>query len=842
MKKSGIALILGLFLILLCGLIGFILLKNNKIVLQEEENIDSLKKYGVVSNTSISGDNLLPYRVNGDYYIVDFDNKCGVVNSNNDVLIPFEYSNCNFVNDLFIGEKDNNTFVLNMKNDVLFETDKNLNYVNDVYTNEFYYFISKNGKTDIYDSSFKLLKTINEMGYIDFFDKYIIANEYIYQFDTQDKIKFDIFYYCGDYFVFETSNKKGVEVYNAKTKELVHYDQKEQNEYSITFIDKDSKLIIDYEGNVLDDGNKQKILDKYYLDYSSCQSGFSLLDLKDNKLTDKCYSSYFYEYLEYGALLLHSYEAGNYDLVTPSGKIVSLEIEDVMVSGKHISATDMETQENYFYDLEGNKVEEVCTFGVSTIANNRYTCYTAIAQYIVDDKRNIINGPYESLFCNENGVCVFQTYEAKYGVLLNDEVIVEPSFITGVIDEDIVVLSDRNTNYVLKFNKSEKLLNKENLVFEDDEESFGEIVVEDIISEYSLEDIEDDIKANEELFKKYAFTVLNNSGITNYKKEVLSMFNVIVDQKSILDEEYFFDGLRQLSIKEVDELASEQYAGIYQNADKSIEIKVPTHSVLVHELMHFFDYNVSNNYGGNIYVCGDEYYSIYDVREFDLQKQSKCEVYYYGDINSFIKEAGAEVHSYRYAGGMMDSYTDATVIYHALAYLYGEEFMESVFFDKEGDYKLFKKITNYISPEEYIEFMNAAHSFVDLHSEYDKNDSKIVAETLITLYEKTIGGNWYEDEEFLFTINFIVNIYNIDDYDIDFNYLINYSDLLEQVLTEYRGEYSERVTISGIVLKDEKTYLNIPVWHNNKAGFLKIVYDFENKKITEFIGFYPEKI
>ena len=290
-------------------------------------------------------------------------------------------------------------------------------------------------------------------------------------------------------------------------------------------------------------------------------------------------------------------------------------------------------------------------------------------------------------------------------------------------------------------------------------------------------------------------------------------------------------------MKKVDEMWNINYSGVYVDENKSIEFIANDYSLITHELMHFFDYNINKH--NLVYLCDGEYRSLDDISKISLFEQRKCEIFNRGLQNDFIVEAGAEVNSFRYTGAVLDSYPDSTVIYHALVYLYGEEFMESVYFSRDGDYQLLKKITNYISYDEYMEFMDAAVRTSDADAiEYDINNTKIIAETLIKLYEKTNGSKWYEDKEFVFIISFLVNGYDMNIYDFETEYLYNRDTILGDILKEYFGKYSVRSAVSGIVMSDGKIYLNIPTWNNGKVGIVKLIYDFETEKVLELIGFY----
>ena len=164
----------------------------------------------------------------------------------------------------------------------------------------------------------------------------------------------------------------------------------------MTFTNENQKLIIDYDGNVVEDGDKQKVLEKYYLDYSVCKDGFALFDLAKNKLSNTCYSTYYKEMFEYGALFLYSYDNQVYDLVTPNGEIVSFESDEAYVNGTSFRVWNQEKIKYEYYDLNGNKVEEVCSEGLDYIKKDRYICYTSVSSYIVDEKRNDIYGQRSS--------------------------------------------------------------------------------------------------------------------------------------------------------------------------------------------------------------------------------------------------------------------------------------------------------------------------------------------------------------------------------------------------------------------------------------------------------------
>ena len=52
-----------------------------------------------------------------------------------------------------------------------------------------------------------------------------------------------------------------------------------------------------------------------------------------------------------------------------------------------------------------------------------------------------------------------------------------------------------------------------------------------VLDDFTLHDILNKIKDNEELFKKYAYIVENNNNLLEYKKQVMDMFDLIISNK-----------------------------------------------------------------------------------------------------------------------------------------------------------------------------------------------------------------------------------------------------------------------------------------------------------------------
>ena len=841
MNKSKIILICFFVFLLLCVvLVGLYLKFGNKYKEKEFLNNSVNLKYGLISKDTIEGYELNYEGVYNNHYIVKRENYYGVVNNKNEILIPFEYDSCSFFDDIVIAEKKDRRYALSLDNKVLFETDKRINGIQDEIDGTLYFVVYSVGKSAIYDKKFNLLIEVNELAQFSIFDKYLLGNDNVYKLDSDEVIEISSVFFVGDYLIIDYSKKNGYAVYSAKTKETIEYKKMSNNSYSYSFINDSDTFIIDYEGNGFEKGDRKKLLDKYYLDYSVCNDGFAVTDEEGKKIFDNCFMSYDINLVKKGALLLVSSE-DLYEYITPSGKKMTFKDSEMYVSGEYLNVVSLNVvslngTDSKLYDIEGNSVSNLCNNSLYYVTDDMYLCSTFVSQFILNNKLEVVSGPYENIDCNENKVCLVKNTDKKYGVLFNNEYIVEPNFFEGKIQNDIVILSSNDKNEILYFGKAKELIAKEDLKF-NNEIKYKEIDVDNVIKEYSLEEIEDIIKDNEDLFKKYASVIINNSRVDGYKEEILSMFNVIADRKD-LNEEYFLTELSKLHIEKVNDLG-EGVAGDY--SDNRIRIKEDTFDVFSHELMHFFDYNVTNLMDKDIYVCNGEYYSKFDVLDFSLEEQNNCKLFYSNYVNNFILEAGAEVQSFRYSNALIGSYVDGTVIYHALAYLYGDEFMESVFFDKDGDFKLFEKLTKYITPEEYVSFIEAAQHYTNVYGSYDSKVSVVIADTLIKLYEKTKGGNWYEDNEFVFTLSFIISSYDKGIYNFDAELVPDRMSLLTKIINTYDSKYSERVSISGIAMIDGKTYLSIPVWTNNTPGYLKLIYDFENEKIIEKIGFSPEE-
>lgn len=201
----------------------------------------------------------------------------------------------------------------------------------------------------------------------------------------------------------------------------------------------------------------------------------------------------------------------------------------------------------------------------------------------------------------------------KYGLLYNDKVVVSPTYEEIYFWNNAILAEDAfKLDYFLL--GSEKFLSEDNLYQAIDE--YKNINIDQIITEYNLKNIEKIIKENNDFFQKYAYVVLNNDSLTNFKKYVLTGFIEIAQNKEYLNEDYFLYSLKKLYIREKENL---EFSGLY-DFNVGINISGISPRNIFHEFTHFTDDRLNrNNFSSiTIYKYNNKYLS---KNEYELLSQ-----------------------------------------------------------------------------------------------------------------------------------------------------------------------------------------------------------------------------
>ncbi|MCR5803226.1 MAG: hypothetical protein K6G47_03100 [Clostridia bacterium] len=267
---------------------------------------------------------------------------------------------------------------------------------------------------------------------------------------------------------------------------------------------------------------------------------------------------------------------------------------------------------------------------------------------------------------------------------------------------------------------------------------------------------EEDLRGKYDLFLKFDDVVTKNPELGDFRGFVYVLFPLIADHLEAENEEYFFDKLQRLTIKE--ETGSTQYVPETNTliVGKSVVMigNEKTRALnIVHTLMHFVDYSID---GDTSIACLMEDGSIRDMSE--VAESEKGQIV--KELNNPIFfEGGAvlnECKYYSYATSAFAKYSE-TVFMTGFEYIFGSEKLDEVFFDHNTSYKLTQVLSeNGFTNEEIVRFFNGSEAFVSMSDpEYAAEDMMSPQEALIRLYENNRDTDYKEDKIFMDIISLV---------------------------------------------------------------------------------------
>ena len=349
-----------------------------------------------------------------------------------------------------------------------------------------------------------------------------------------------------------------------------------------------------------------------------------------------------------------------------------------------------------------------------------------------------------------------------------------------------------------------------------------------------------------ELFKKYSEVIENNDKITDYKKYVYNLFQVVMSEgfQRHFKEEYFFNKLTDLTIKVDDSLEDNWANGLYYADTTLVAIPKGNYIVLYHELMHFMDDAINTGFGYNLWKCDNKILSNDEKNQLSDEKQDLCEYIIPDDI-TFIMEAGAELYSTKYFKKGVVAYFDVTTYYTALEYILGSEKVDDFFFGGDGIFMKFM-IDNGYTMEEYQDIIDdlAYYAVPAYNSTVVSTEGKAV-DLLIDLYKKyKTGKDWKQDEVFTYMLRMFLDMGNDSKYknskyksDLDKIVYKSFDDFLEREDTMLKQIPSNiefnNTPIPPYIINNE-LYLGSRIKIDGKKAdntFGYIKYDFDTKKI-----------
>lgn len=830
MRKKRIKKLIGV-IILVLGIGLGIYLGLNKFYFKKEK-VETLEKekLAIVKNNSFSDYTYIDSFRN--YFIVNKNGLVGIIDNKGNVKVDFIYANDSFVipgkDALIIGSLPK-YYLYNQDLKLVATFDDTINLINDPVTKKDYYYTNDT----LYDLDQNIvLKNIND--YIDsgtWLEKignYVFIDSTIINLETKEK-------YIIDYFIKKDNYIYGI---NEEENKIYYMEYNEDlNTYEIEtkvtngFILKDKANNTYFftlnHGLIKKESNRE--VNDYKFSYETCSYGFKVYN--QNKLiTDECYDDYYFN----NDSKIISLVKDEFYYILNKDKIIKDEEEAIGV-GNYLKYYNYETDSLIIKNLNGNIVDNNCSVNLDYRDAKTYVCENLDYSFLVDDKLKPISEYYDMLECISNtSYCIFKK-DDKYGLLDDNKVLLEASY----------QMLEHKDNYIIaSFLWGFDVYNLEKTSFDQEKldviipNPYNNLNVLDIINKYNLNYMENLIKDNEELFKKYAYIVDNNANLGQYKNKVMNLFYEVVQNKDLMNEEIFLASLKKLKIEKKDVLGENNPDGLYYDNYKRIELRVDNDLVIYHELNHFLDYSL-NKINNEVYKCNDKYISYQEYQNLKKEEKNNCKFVFNNDVN-FLVEGGAEYYAGFYFNQFaVHTYHLQTSLIGALSYIYGFDYIKDIYLDsKEGIVKLFNLFIDAgVSENDINHFLDYSSSF---HL-YKEKDCLFITDTLIKLYESVFKKDWTEDLEFREIISMILGYIKIDksytnNYDeylkvIDINFMDKYINKYKKIVPDIANNIT---FFPGFYYKtNDASYLILSFYDNHDVAYEILKFDFEKEIILE---------
>ena len=360
---------------------------------------------------------------------------------------------------------------------------------------------------------------------------------------------------------------------------------------------------------------------------------------------------------------------------------------------------------------------------------------------------------------------------------------------------------------------------------------------------------EEDLRGEYEYFIEFAECVDGNPALYDYEGYVYQLFPMVADQIEDEDKEYFLSQLSNLVIEEGDpgETASAYYA-IANNyvliGGWNFNMVEEVASLTVyHELVHFVD-GAIDGVPSNVAVMNDGSIKI----TAELTEDEKADVKQYVEASCFV-EGGAEHYAAKYyaSSGINLAYGNPTMFIIGLEYILGTEKVDSLFFNSNTTYEVFKLFEEYgFTDDEIIKLINGLNQQLDGYNlNYNSSDMMNPQEALIRLYGEEIGTDYKEDLIFCEILARMADgehFTNIAPYPCAFSreMIDSWKEIVAEEYGVEAGDISAMNYPDPIIIDGEVVFNTIyTVFYRNdfgrtEGGLFKFKYDFEKKELIEY--------
>ena len=808
-KKKIIVIILVIILGISIGTTTYLLLPKKSNLKEPVLNIN---------NTIII--NSLDVEVGNDFYIVKNDNGFTTYDLSQNKLYTYEdkYTGYSIYNNYIIITNEDKTLVID-KNGKEIITGK---YLTSLYNNTKYLIIDNkvynSNMNEIYtlpdysnDKELYLCQIINDNLIMTFKDKQynkiinLNTKEEVYT-NFDEYISTEIENEESKYIIIKFNDK--YDIYDTIKKEIVI---KDINIDRNLVISKDNETIYIYNDKIYK--NNTKINNKYHMNNTSCEVGGKLLDKKNNIIIDKC--MLYYEEL-FTDIIMGSDNENS--VLYINNKILSA--NTFAKEGEYIISYTYSENESTskIYNKEGKEVKagSITYF----INNNIYKEYNKDNQtfYFTNNKLEKISPEFEYIECPYNNYCNVSDTNYNKTLYRNGKKITSNIYDKIIVKENYIVATTVFNTYIylLGTNPEININTKEEL----------DINTNEIIDKYELKSMETKIKDNIDFFNKYAYIIENNDKLLDYKKQVLDIFEIIIDNKKYLNEISLLKKLKELNIVYTDDL-DPGVAATYEDGNTRINLGEKDTGTLYHELTHFIDYSFnSNNYRYHLYKCDNKY-------TIQTNYSSQCEIL--SIETNFITEAGAELYSGKYFTKEIEAYSPAPLILEALEYIYSQEEINKWFFESDT---YFKKI-----------WLDMGYSFEDTQKViesltkrtkigyYNDDDTIFLVDAIIDLYKYQNSNEFLQDNKFTYILRSLIGYkkdFSNSKYSNELKTITSNNDTIKKIFKEKFPDYYIYNDFGNFIIIDNKPYLSFMAYYKGETKILLIDYDFDNNSIIDY--------
>ncbi len=801
-KKIIILVIAILVLIILLGI--FFFRSQKKVGVTKIYNLDVSS---IVSNVE-------------DNFIAKNNNKFGLIKDNGLILVDFNYDAMYMDNNVYaniIFSNGENNHIYDRKGNLLFSVDGHITTYLDVLGKKEYYLV----KEKLYNEEGKIVANVEEELQRVLGDYLVYADKVINML-TKESFNIDKYYIAGDYVIF--TNYSSGYLYDYKGNELNSYDSvtMDKNHFNLSnelFIDLDGVKHIEKEKYIT------RINKNYYIDYSSCNEGFILKNNRDERISNTCYFSYKLNkdniiFLSskrntsiYDAVLYKNGNLGSNQTFYDIGKIIGVKHNNVF---------------NY-YNVNGKSISVDCRGALTYINEQYYLCNNGDSKYIIDHSYKRVSDYFDELICHDNdSICIVKK-DGKYGLMHNNKLITNINYPYIEKINNYYVSNDIFSYQVFVLGTFNTLdLNDTNYVMYTKYETLN---TNNIIKEYELDEIRNIIIDNETLFKKFSYVVLHNSKVNGFRREILMMFKVIVDNKNLLDEYYLLNSLKDLIVDKDGDIGVA--AGAYANEKLHVTIRLNSENVIYHEIMHFIDFRLKPDDIDKYYTCSNNVITEKEYGNYDESFQNNCQILNI-PYSKFILEAGTEYYAAYYLTKEITAYEEGVLIFGALSYMFGEQEIKNLYFNNDSDVRLYMLLKDYLDEGEFNNFLKTCNNLVDNRIVDKGTDVSVILKYLISIYEVKYRRDWSQDNEFKYILNSIRNKYKLDSNIINPTNLEDNS-LVNTVIDKINdNDYIYASNYGKYLLIDGKSYV---IFGANKNGILYtfvVDYDFKNNVVNDY--------